>query len=493
MSMIEIHELTFGYEGSCENVFERISFRIDTDWRLGLIGRNGRGKTTLLRLLQGKYEYSGSITAGVEFDCFPFEVEDCAFSALEVAQSVCPTAQSWQLLRELNRLGVCEDALWRPYETLSKGEQTKVLLAALFLREGRYLLIDEPTNHLDLAGRRQVAQYLKSKKGFLLVSHDRDFLDACVDHIVSINREGIQVQSGNFSDWYRDKLDRDKLERAQNERLKAEIVRLKTSAQRASDWADRVERSKIGEGPCDRGYIGHKSAAMMKRSKAIERRREAAAEEKSKLLRNVEYAAPLKLTPLSFHSACLAEFADVSLSYGDRTVLNNLRLRVERGQRILLNGPNGCGKSTVLRLLGGAKLPIAGRLTRAGGLTVSVVPQDASFLRGNLSDYAGRRGIDESLFKTILRKLDFSRAQFDRDMSELSAGQRKKVLIAASLCERAHLYLWDEPLNYIDIFSRIQIEELLLSAPDLTLVFAEHDAAFARRIATETADLGTPL
>lgn len=189
MSMIEIHELTFGYEGSCENVFERISFRIDTDWKLGLIGRNGRGKTTLLRLLQGKYEYSGSITAGVEFDCFPFEVEDCAFSALEVAQSVCPTAQSWQLLRELNRLSVCEDALWRPYETLPKGEQTKVLLAALFLREGRYLLIDEPTNHLDLAGRRQVAQYLKLKEGFLLVSHDRDFLDACVGHIVSIKTE----------------------------------------------------------------------------------------------------------------------------------------------------------------------------------------------------------------------------------------------------------------------------------------------------------------
>ena len=117
------------------------------------------------------------------------------------------------------------------------------------------------------------------------------------------------------------------------------------------------------------------------------------------------------------------------------------------------------------------------------------MPQDASFLKGDLSGYAAARGIDESLFKTILRKLDFSRAQFEKDMCDFSAGQRKKVLIAASLCEEAHLYLWDEPLNYIDVFSRMQIEELLLAARGMTMVFAEHDAAFAGRVADKIVSL----
>ena len=104
-------------------------------------------------------------------------------------------------MRELSYLDLEDDVLWRPFDTLSNGEQTKVLLAALFLNEGHFLLIDEPTNHLDMKAREQVAAYLKKKKGFILVSHDRWFLDHCVDHILSLNRTNIEVQSGNFSSW----------------------------------------------------------------------------------------------------------------------------------------------------------------------------------------------------------------------------------------------------------------------------------------------------
>ena len=105
-------------------------------------------------------------------------------------------------------------------------------------------------------------------------------------------------------------------------------------------------------------------------------------------------------------------------------------------------------------------------------------------MRGKLEDYVRERDIDETLFKTILRKLDFSRAQFEKPMEAFSWGQRKKVLLAASLCEQAHVYVWDEPLNYIDVFSRMQIEELILEyAP--TMLFVEHDLAFVERVATE--------
>lgn len=117
------------------------------------------------------------------------------------------------------------------------------------------------------------------------MSHDRAFLDGCVDHILSIGRNEIEVRKGDFSGWYHDYQTRIQSEREQNEKLKKEISRLHEAAKRTAEWSDRVEATKIGEGPCDRGYIGHKAAKMMKRSKSIEMRKLDAAQEKSKLLK----------------------------------------------------------------------------------------------------------------------------------------------------------------------------------------------------------------
>jgi lincosamide and streptogramin A transport system ATP-binding/permease protein len=116
------------------------------------------------------------------------------------------------------------------------------------------------------------------------------------------------------------------------------------------------------------------------------------------------------------------------------------------------------------------------------------VPQDASFLAGDLDSYAVEHGIDITLFRAILRKLDFARVQFEKDMRDYSAGQKKKVLLARSLCEQAHLYVWDEPLNYIDVLSRVQIEELI-QAYHPTMVFVEHDRAFCENVATKVLKL----
>ena len=138
----------------------------------------------------------------------------------EIFAEVCPQAEDWERLRELSYLEVREEVLERPFETLSHGEQTKVLLAALFLNEGRFLLIDEPTNHLDRKARGTVSAYLKRKKGFILVSHDRCFLDGCVDHILSLNRSEIEVQSGNFTSWFTNFQRRQEFELAQDEKLK---------------------------------------------------------------------------------------------------------------------------------------------------------------------------------------------------------------------------------------------------------------------------------
>ncbi|NMA52042.1 MAG: ATP-binding cassette domain-containing protein, partial [Peptococcaceae bacterium] len=131
MSLISVSNLTFAYDGSYDNVFENVSFQIDTDWKLGFTGRNGRGKTTFLNLLLGNYQYKGNIAASVSFDYFPFHVPYREYDTLDVISGIIPDYVHWELMRELSLLDVCEDVLYRPFSSLSNGEQTKLLLAAL--------------------------------------------------------------------------------------------------------------------------------------------------------------------------------------------------------------------------------------------------------------------------------------------------------------------------------------------------------------------------
>ncbi|MBE7679988.1 Lsa family ABC-F type ribosomal protection protein [Paenibacillus sp. P13VS] len=492
MSMINVSNLTFAYDGSYDNIFENVSFQLDSDWKLGFTGRNGRGKTTFLNLLLGKYEYSGTISAHVDFEYFPFAVEHKDAMTLDVISDVYPDYQHWELVRELNLLKVSEDVLYRPFDSLSNGEQTKVMLAALFMKENQFLLIDEPTNHLDMHARKLVSSYLSRKSGFILVSHDRAFLDHSVDHILSINKTNIEIQKGNFSAWWENKKRQDQYELASNEKLQKDIKRLSDSAKRTGSWSHEVEKSKNGTrnsgSKVDKGYIGHKAAKMMKRSKNIEQRQQSAIQEKSKLLKNIESAERLQIHQLEFHKNEIVQLDNVSIAYGSNIVCKDINLTVEKGDRIALYGKNGSGKSSILKLICGEDIAYTGQLRKDPQVKISYVSQDTSGLAGSLSEYAMTQGIDESLFKSILRKLDFSRLQLDKDISTFSAGQKKKVLIAKSLSEEAHLHVWDEPLNFVDVISRMQIEDLLLEHSP-TLLFVEHDSEFCSNIATSIIEL----
>ncbi|EHQ89907.1 Lsa family ABC-F type ribosomal protection protein [Desulfosporosinus youngiae] len=492
MSLINVTNLSFAYDGSYDNIFENVSFQIDTDWKLGFTGRNGRGKTTFLNLLLGNYEYSGNISANVSFEYFPFQVANKENNTIDVISEIFPDYLHWQLMRELSLLDVSEDILYRPFASLSSGEQTKVLLAALFLKENSFLLIDEPTNHLDMTARKLVSDYLDSKKGFILVSHDRAFLDNCVDHILSINKTNIEIQKGNFSGWWENKKRQDNFELAENEKLRRDINRLTDSARRTNSWSHEVEKTKKGTknsgSKLDKGYVGHKAAKMMKRSKSIEKRQQTAIDEKSKLLKNLEDADSLKISQLVYHKDRLAELENLSIYYDEKMVSTDISFTIDQGDRIALMGKNGSGKSSIIKLICGEAINYTGTFRKGSQLKLSYVSQDTSHLQGNLTDYAASNLIDESLFKTILRKLGFSRVQFEKDMSAFSGGQKKKVLIARSLCEQAHLYIWDEPLNYIDVISRIQIEELLLEYQP-TILFVEHDRMFSEAIATKIVNI----
>ena len=178
----------------------------------------------------------------------------------------------------------------------------------------------------------------------------------------------------------------------------------------------------------------------------------------------------------------------MTIDYGSGVVCRDVTFDIQQGDRIALQGTNGTGKSSIIKLICGEEIPFTGELRRGSGLRISYVSQDTSSLRGRLGDFARENGIEESLFLAMLSKLDIPKQQMEKDMSALSAGQKKKVLLAKSICEPAHLHIWDEPMNYIDVISRMQIEQLLLQfAP--TILFVEHDRAFCENVATKVVKL----
>ena len=505
MAQIQVTNLTFAYDKSPDEVFRDVSFNIDTDWKLGLIGRNGKGKTTLLNLLMGRLDHSGNIAASTGFDYFPYKADekDLEKNAADLIEIWKPRVESWQVMIQMNQLGMDAECLYRPFKTLSFGERTRVMLAVLFSDENEFLLVDEPTNHLDSAARETVKKYLASKKGFILVSHDRDLLDNVCDHVLVLNRASIEVQAGNFSTWWDNKEKMDAFAQSENEKHLKEIGKLKTAADRSSRWAEKSENSKIGFDPVKehdrsistRSFIGAKTKKMQARVKAYEMRIDREIEEKEGLLQDIERVSDLKVQPLKFHKEVLVNAKDLSLRYKEQgqPLFERLNFQVKRGDRVVLSGDNGCGKSSILKAVldrannaeqeNGSGILVSGDLEVSSGLVISYVSQDTSFLCGTLRDFCKERELDESLFLAVLRRLDISRQQFSVNMEEFSEGQKKKVLIASSLITPAHLYIWDEPLNYIDVFSRMQIEKLILGY-EPTMLLVEHDVRFQEKVST---------
>lgn len=494
MSVISVNKLTFSYDGAYETVFETVSFNMDTSWRLGLIGRNGRGKTTLLKILQGKLEYSGNIISDSDFYYFPYNVADKDEMTIEIIRQQC-AKEDWEIMCELNFLSMDSEVLYRPFSTLSMGEQTKCLLCAMFLIDNAFFLLDEPTNHLDAQSRQVVADYLKGKSGFILVSHNRYLLNEVCDHIISINRSNIDIIAGGYDVW-KDSFDkREQFEQSKNERLKKDIRHLELSSKQAKSWSNTAESRKIGFDPSvteksidRRPKQGAKSKKMMARAKSYEKRMQNKIAEKESLLSNTENKLSLKLKPQLYRSNTLGYVNGLSLSFDDSAVFSNISFDINRGDRIALSGRNGCGKSSLIKILLKELTQTSGDFKINSDVKISYVSQSAENISGSLSDYAELHNIDYSLFLAILNYFDFDSALYSAAIETYSQGQKKKVQLAKSLCDSAHLYIWDEPLNYIDIVSRIQLEKMILEYKP-TMIFVEHDEMFCSNIATKIIEL----
>ena len=486
MPIINISNLTFGYDWSEKTLFDDVSIVLDTSWKLALAGRNGRGKTTFFKLLRGELPYSGTITGVPETILFPM--------------TELPDNEDWRVRKELNLMGADPDIMWRPMETLSGGERTKLMLANLFAADGIYPLIDEPTNHLDRVGREAVADYLASKDGFILISHDRAFLDRCTDHTLVITKTGLELVGASYSVWWENNEQRMESERARNDQLKKEMSSIDAAMKKNAQWSSKAESyknranapSKVAQNHWTRAYEGAKAKKLMSLSKNLEQRNERKLEEKKGLLKDLERTETLKITGTEHHNRIPVIFKDVTLFRYGEPIVTGLNLTIERGNKISLQGKNGCGKSTLIKYLAGLGdsegITASGDIYIAPGLKISYVGQDTSSLVGTLYDIAGERGCDKTIFSTILIKMGFTKEMLYRDVSALSLGQKKFVMIALSLCEHADLYLWDEPLNYIDVYMRQEIERLVKDN-NVTMLFVEHDRTFAEAVADREVDM----
>lgn len=240
-----------------------------------------------------------------------------------------------------------------------------------------------------------------------------------------------------------------------------------------------------------------KTKRMQSRVKQMEKRIEREIKEKEGLLEDIETPRDLKVFSLTHYKNTLINVKEYSVQYKNskKEVFSGVSFDIKQGERVVLSGKNGSGKTTIIKTIlqkCNANVDIdimeTGLCEIASGLVISYASQETSGLKGNVTDYCKVNNLDKSLFCTILRQLDFTREQLVKNMENYSEGQKKKVLLATSLLTPAHLYIWDEPLNYIDIFSRIQLEELILRY-EPTMLFVEHDRRFCEKIATKIVNL----
>lgn len=524
MPTLICRHLTFGHPGADHNLFESLDLVIDTDWRTCLSGSNGRGKTTLLKLLSGALTADrGDIEIQQPLRYFPPAVPDPAAAALAVAQDAAGPFRQWQeamsaalasndsagierygeleqqyqaaggyeldarLAAELDALAVPEPLHNKPFHTLSGGEQTRVLLAGLFAAEHPYALIDEPTNHLDQRGRRLLGDYLATKPGFLLVSHDRAFVDRCCDHVLALNADTVDLVATRFSQWRAQHKAQLRADAARNAHLKGEIAGFERTAATRRRGADAREAAKSGA--VDKGFEGARAARQMKRALTAERRARQAADERRESLRNLEKHYPIKF---SRHSRTLPAITVANgCVHRPGPLFEPVSFSLQAGTRLAISGHNGSGKTSLLEVLAGTRLNTTGTFAIPERTRIAYARQEPLWLKGTLSDHLRLAGIEEPAFRQILAALGLRGNSVDAPLQNLSHGQRKKIDLARTLSIDSDLLIWDEPLNYLDIDAREALEEAIASEQP-TLVLVEHDVAFLDKVATTTLQLQSP-
>ncbi|WP_107942772.1 ATP-binding cassette domain-containing protein [Metasolibacillus fluoroglycofenilyticus] len=473
-NQILIKNLTFQYDSMTKPIFKNLNFNMHEHWRLGLVGRNGRGKTTFFRLLLNELEYEGNIQTNLRFHYFPSYPEEQV-----TVSTLFKDAEIWKIEQELALMNLPVAILNKQFAVLSGGEQTKILLIALFLNEQTFPLIDEPTNNLDLQGRKIVGQYLKRKKGFIVISHDESFLNEFVDHVLAINKQSIDLYKGNIATWKYEKANADLLTEEMNGKLKNEINRLDNVARRVSDWGIKKQNST------NDASARRIAAKHMKRSKAIKKRSEALIEEKRELIDNIEKLSVLKMHVLQPRKQILY-FRDFTLIQDGLPLFQPITIDVYPNDRFFIEGGNGAGKSSLLKFILGVKqFETTGNFSIHLPKNISIFHQKNADNENYLCTVDQLTKIEKEEYWHILHQLGIERSKFtDKSSETWSAGQEKKALLAKALLGQNELFAWDEVTNHLDMLA---IEQLIAAIQKYgpTMIGIDHNEHYMNAIATK--------
>jgi ATP-binding cassette, subfamily F, member 3 len=455
---------------STKVLFDEASAHLRPQTRVGLVGPNGTGKTTLFKMILGEESPdAGTIRKRprLRIGYLPQELETITGkTALDAAHR--DEYPEHEAKRILSGLGFSEADFSRPVEKLSGGYRMRVALAHLLLSDPDVLMLDEPTNHLDKPTQRWFEEFLlNSKLTLLVISHDTAFLDRIATHIWEIRDKTIQEFRGNYSKFR-------ELRAARDAQLQAAANRQAKEVARVQQFVDRFR------------YQANKARQVQSRIKQLEKVKLIELQRDSK---RVRFKFPLPSTS----GRHVLDLHGVSKRYGEKVVYTSLDFSVERGQRVALVGENGAGKSTLLKMLAGVLPPDKGTRTVGHGVSLHYFAQhQAETLNPEHTILESLGEVSTTAETNFLRGLAgaflFSGQDQKKPIKALSGGERNRVALARMLVEPANTLLLDEPTNHLDPASVDVLTDAMIDFPG-TIVFISHDPTFLTRIATRVVEI----
>jgi len=528
--MLQVSDLSKRYGDHL--LFEKVNFVINSRDRVGLVGPNGCGKTTLIRLLLGEEEPdSGSVhqtmrfttgylpqaleyepdatvrdvlsdTLGIDEDHLAEQVQELAHQmagaqgehlraierryALALDRLTGATARLpvHVVDQVLAGLGLADVQPNTPVHILSGGQKTRLGLAAILLQNPSFLLLDEPTNHLDMTALEWLEQYLHQYTGaMLIVSHDRMFLDRIVNWILEIDPQTYHARMypGSYSDYAAAK-EREKQKHWQAYKEQEErIAQLQSAVRELKGQARKVEKETIH-------FHYRKKAKKVARQGVVRQKRIERMIESEDHVEKPQLSWDMNLqftdTPPSGQDVLILD--DVSKSFGDHLLFEGVNLILVRGERVALVGPNGSGKTTLLRMIGGVEQPTSGVLQFGANVHVGYFSQEQENLNWDLTPLETVQhiaGLPETEARAFLHLMLFAGDDVFVPVGDLSYGERARLALGVLVLQGCNLLLLDEPVNHLDILSRENFERAL-SAYRGTILAVVHDRYFIQRFAT---------